>query len=106
MTNTVFHKPHSTPFTVNNAIHRELEHLEKAGKVKKVTHSDSASPVVVVPREDEQINFCGNYKVTVNESLEVDRHLLPRPNDFLSSFNRKGEVFKDRSHSSVSADGN
>ena len=40
MTNTVFHRPHSTPFTVNNAIQRELEHLEKAGIVEKVTHSD------------------------------------------------------------------
>ena len=84
-TNPVFHRPRPVPFAVKDAIERELDRLEKAGIVEKVTHSDWAAPVVVVPKGDGQIRLCGDYKVTVNKSLEVDQHPLPRPEDLFAA---------------------
>jgi len=60
-TNPVFHRPHPVPFAVKDAIDRELDHLEMAEIVEKVTHSDWAAPVVVVPKVDGQIRLCGGY---------------------------------------------
>ena len=40
-----------------------------------------ATPVVVVL---EKIRLCGDYKVTVNKSLEVDQHPLPRPDELFT----------------------
>ena len=72
-------------FTVKDAIEWELDRLEKAGIVEKLTHSDWAAPVVVVPKDDGQIRLCGDYKVIVIKSLEVDQHPLPRPDDLFAA---------------------
>ena len=74
----VFHRPRSILFAVKDDVDKELEHLLQAGIVEKVTHSDWAAPIVVVPKGDDQIRLCGDYKVTINKSLEVDQHPLPR----------------------------
>ena len=85
VTTLVFHRPRPVPFAVKDAIERELQRLEKAGIVEKVMHSEWAAPVVVVPKGDGKIRLCGDYKVTVNKSLEVDQHPLPRPDELLAA---------------------
>ena len=47
-----FHKARSVPFALKEAIERELDHLEAAGIVEKVTHSKWTAPIVPVPKED------------------------------------------------------
>ena len=44
---------------------------------KKVTYSEWATPIVAVPKKDRKIRICGNYKVTINQELEVDQYPLP-----------------------------
>ena len=73
---------------VKDAVDKELEHLQQAGIVEKVTHSDWSAPIVVVPKGDGQIRLCGDYKVTVNKSLEVDQHPLLRPDQLFAAFSR------------------
>ena len=84
-TTPVFHRPRPIPFAVKDAVDKELERLQQAGIVEKVTHSDWAAPTVVVPKGDGQIRLCGDYKVTVNKSLKVDQHPLPRPDDLFAA---------------------
>ena len=40
--------------------------------------------MLVVPKGDGCLRVCGDYKITVNRVLEVDRYLLPRPDDLLA----------------------
>ena len=51
-TTPVFCRPRLVPFAVKDAIDGELQHLEKAGIVEKVLHSEWAASVVVVPKGD------------------------------------------------------
>ena len=84
-TTPVFHRPRPIPFAVKDAVDKELERLQQAGIVEKVTHSDWAAPIVVAPKGDGQIRLCGDYKVTVNKSLKVDQHPLPRPDKLFAA---------------------
>ena len=80
-----FHKHRPVPFAIKQAIEDELDRLEKAGIIEKVTHSQWASPIVPVPKGDGRIRLCGDYKATLNSSLEVDQYPLPRPEDIFAS---------------------
>ena len=73
------------PFALLGAVERELERLEKAGVVEKVERSTWAAPVVPVPKNDGHIRLCGDYKITINADLEVDKYPLPKPDDLFAS---------------------
>ena len=79
------HKHRPVPFAIKQAIEDELDRLEKAGIIEKVTHSPWASPIVPVPKGDGRIRLCGDYKATLNSSLEVDQYPLPCPEDIFAS---------------------
>ena len=81
----VFHRPRAVPYAIKEIIEKELDRLEKEGIIEKVERSDWAATIVPVPKGDDQINLCGDYKVTVNANLEVDQHPLPKPEDLFMS---------------------
>ena len=87
-------KPGATPrfcrarpvlFALKEAIEHELDSLESKGVLEKVSHADWAAPIVAVPKSNGNIRLCGDYKVTVNNDLEVDSYPLPVPEDLMSS---------------------
>ncbi|XP_044166137.1 uncharacterized protein K02A2.6-like [Acropora millepora] len=80
-----FHKSRPVPYSLKPAVEAELDRLEKEGVVTKVSHSAWAAPVVVVPKADGGIRLCGDFKVTVNQVLDVDKYPLPNPQDLLSA---------------------
>ena len=93
----IFLKPRSVPFAIREAIEAELKRLEAKGIIdegiiEKVPHSKWAAPIVPVPKGDGKIRICGDYKVTVNQSLQVDQYLLPKPEDLFASL-AGGEKF-------------
>ena len=81
----IFLKPRSVPFAIREAIEAELKWLEGEGIIEKVPHSKWAAPIVPVPKGDGKIRICGDYKVTVNQSLQVDQYPLPKPEDLFAS---------------------
>ena len=81
----VFLKPRSVPFAMKQMIEKELQHLEAEGIIEKVSHSKWAAPVVPVQKGDGKIRLCGDYKMTVNRSLEIDQYPLPKPEDLFAS---------------------
>ena len=83
-----FLKARSVPLAMKEAIGAELDHLEGAGIIEKVTHSKWAAPVVPVHKGDGRLRLCGDYKVTINPALEVHQYPLPKPDDLFASLAR------------------
>ena len=53
--------------------------MERIGVLEKIPSSDWAAPIVPVPKKDGTVQLCGDYKVTINPTLEVDQYPLPVP---------------------------
>ena len=77
-----FFKPR---FALWEAVDEELCRLEHAGVLKKVSTSEWASPIVCVPKKDNKVRICGDYKVTINGILDVKQHPLPLPDDMFAT---------------------
>ena len=73
-----FHKPRPVPFARKPKVEAALDRLESAGIVKKVNHSEWASPIVTPVKKNGDLRVCGDFKVTINPVLEVDQYPLPR----------------------------
>ena len=76
-----FHRARPVPFAIKDIIRDEFDCHEKEGILEKVMHSDWASPIVAVPKQDGKFRICGDYKATVNPSMKIDQYLLPKPED-------------------------
>ena len=64
------------PYALKSAIEDELERLEREDIVEKITHSEWATPIVAVPKPDGRVRLCGDFKVTVNQSLSIEQYLV------------------------------
>ena len=80
-----FCKARPIPYALKERVEKELERLESEGIIQKVDHSDWATPIVAVPKGDNSVRICGDYKVTVNPQLEVDQYPLPKIQDIFAS---------------------
>ena len=72
-------------FAIKAAIEEELDRLEASGVIEKVSHSDWAAPIVAVPKKNGKCRICGDYKVTVNQVLDVDQYPLPTPDQLFAT---------------------
>ena len=84
-TNPRFFKPRPVPYALRERVGQELDHLERLEVIEKVPFSEWAAPIVVVPKKDGHIRICGDYKVTINPSLDVDQYPLPKPDDIFAT---------------------
>ena len=80
-----FFKSRTVPFAIKGAIEQELDRLETNGVIRKVSHSEWAAPIVPVPKKDGKFRICGDYKVTINQALDVDQYPLPKPEDLFAT---------------------
>ena len=80
------HRP--VPFALKDGIERELERLQSLGIIEPVASSEWAALIVAVPKKNRSIRICGDYKVTINPSLDVDQFPLPKPEKLFASVSR------------------
>ena len=59
-----FYKACPILYTIKEAVEHELDKLESDGILEKVNHSAWASPIVVVPKSNNKIRLCVDYKVS------------------------------------------
>ena len=80
-------KPRKLPFALKPVVGDELDRLEKQGVIKKVSHSEWATPIVVVRKPGGKITICGDFKVTINPLLKTDVYPLPKPEELFHALN-------------------
>ena len=80
-----FRKARNVPFALRPAVETELERLQQEGILTPVKHSEWAAPVVPVPKSDGRLRLCGDYKVTINPVMEIDKYPLPKPEDLFAT---------------------
>ena len=73
----IFKKARPVPFALKSAVDKEIDRLEADGVLVKVNHSDWASPIMVVPKSDGGNRICADFKVSINQCIDVDRYPLP-----------------------------
>ena len=78
----VFCKARPIPFSLKPQVDQELDRLVDVGILKKVSYSEWATPIVPVPKKDGQLRICGDYKVSINPCLVVDKYPLSRRSVF------------------------
>lgn len=88
----VFIKPRRVPFPLMKAVENELNKLVEDDIMEKVDTSDWATPIVAVRKANNQVRLCGDYKVTINPSLQVDEYPLPSIDELFASM-AGGEKF-------------
>lgn len=72
-----FFKCRPLPFALREGVERELERLVNDGILIPVSYSQWGTPIVPVVKSDGGIRICGDYKITLNPVLHVDRYPLP-----------------------------
>lgn len=80
----VFVRARLVPFKLMSLVDQELDKLEKAGIIEKVTTSKWATSIVPILKKNGKIRICGDYKVTLNSQLLVDDHPFPTIDELFS----------------------
>ena len=81
----IFLKARPVPYALEEKVEQELQRLEAEGIIYKVSQSDWAAPVVLVPKKDCSLRVCGDYKMTVNKWADVDQYPLPNTEDLFAT---------------------
>ena len=94
-----FKKARSVPYSLRPKLEAEYKRLQAEGILVPVSHSDWATPVVPVAKADNSIRVCGDFKVTLNDVLDIDKYPLPNPQDLFAAL-AGGKIFTklDLSH--------
>lgn len=79
-----FCKPRNVPYALREAVERELAKLEAEGVISSTNYSEWAAPIVCVPKKDDSVRICGDYKVTINPWLNVEQYPLPKTQDLFA----------------------
>lgn len=81
----IFIKHRPVPFAIREQVSEEINDLVQRGLLEKVESSEWGTPIVVIQKGNKKIRMCGDYRVTVNKSIKVDRHPMPTIEELFST---------------------
>lgn len=84
-TQPIFHATYSVPYKVREKVKKELDRLVENGVLIQVKNSQWATPMVIVPKSNEEIRICLDYKVTINRFVETEHYPIPNIEDIFAS---------------------
>ena len=58
--------------------------MQEEGILEPVERSKWATPLVIVPKSNGKIRVCGNFKVTINQCVEMKSYPLPTTEDIFA----------------------
>ncbi|CAB4043692.1 Hypothetical predicted protein [Paramuricea clavata] len=79
-----FRKARHVPYSLRPKVEEELKRLQSEGILSKVEWSDWATPIVPVPKQDGSVRICGDFKGTINPTLQAEQYSLPRIEDIFA----------------------
>ena len=85
----VYQKSRPVPYSIKEKVEKEYDRLIQADILHEIDHSEWASPAVHVPKSDQSIRVCGDYKA-VNELIENDGYKLPTAQDLFTKLVEEG----------------
>ena len=80
----IFYKAYDVPFKMREKVCNELDRLEREKIIKPIKFSEWASPIVLVPKKNDDVRLCMDCKVTINKVISTEHYPLPNINDLLS----------------------
>ena len=79
----IHQRAHRTPLSKRIQVEEELQKMLDEGVIRP-SKSEWASPITLVPKKDESIRFCVDYR-KVNAATRKDAHPLPLIQDIFDS---------------------
>ena len=80
------------PFAPRPAVEGELERMQSEGIIRPVEFSESATPLVCIPKPDGTVRLCGDYHTTVNKATHTKHFPIPMAEEIRSRL-AGGKVF-------------
>lgn len=74
----IYCKPRPVPFALLGKVEEEIDNLVKLGILEPIDISDWGTPIVAVSKPDGTVRVCGDFSVTINPNLQVERYPLPK----------------------------
>lgn len=79
-----FFKARTVPYAYKEKLDEEIDRLLTEGILEPVKTSEWATPIVPVLKQDRRIRICGDFKLTVNKSTELEQYPLPKIEDLFA----------------------
>ena len=77
-------KPRPVPLAMRAKVEMEIERLQADGVIRPVEFAEWAAPIVPVLKASGAVRICGDYKVTVNQAVKVDKYPIPKIDDLFT----------------------
>ncbi|XP_060543046.1 uncharacterized protein K02A2.6-like [Pantherophis guttatus] len=85
-------KPRRVPFALRPKIDEQLDKLVAQGVLEPIDHARWETPIVTPIKPDGSVRLCGDYKSTLNKTLQQSAYPVPLVQHLLHSLGR-GRIF-------------
>ena len=79
-----FFKARTVSYYMRSKLDAEYKRLQEQCIIEPVKYSEWASPAVPVLKRDHSVRVCGDYKITVNQSIKKEVYPLPTTDDLFT----------------------